>query len=99
MHVHNLGVCILELQKYLVLGMKYASKARCQKHPEGGGTSFLGGVQSIFMIFRGVVTILGIFRGVRSIFLVFNPLKPDVWERSVLPGGKSMKECLENKTL
>ena len=37
---------------------------------------------------------------------ILNPLKPDVWERLVLPGGAlratpwiSMKECPENKTL
>ena len=48
--------CILQ-DKKLELGCTltqiHLCKGACQKHPEGGGPHFLGGVQTIFTLFRG----------------------------------------------
>ena len=42
------------------------------KTSRGGGTSFIGGVQSIFMIFRGgYIPFLVFLGGVQTIFKVF----------------------------
>ena len=40
---------------------RFAAMGRCRKHPGGsGGTSFLRGVKSIFMIFRGRGSVVGV---------------------------------------
>ena len=37
----------------IIIIILMVGKGACQKHPEGGGPHFLGGVQTIFTLFRG----------------------------------------------